>query len=146
MLDGEQRLAGWTVLSPQDSNVKISATFEEKVVLLTESALFVVSFNYSLDKVVGFTRVPLLSVTGLQRGESPLDLADTRRIHHLPAARVWPRRNRECRPRRPLHPTRRPLLYLLAPEPLSTQQYRRILRIQGPTPRVCRPWGLILRG
>jgi hypothetical protein len=68
VLDGEQRLAGWTVLSPQDPNVKISATFEEKVVLLTESALFVVSFNYSLDKVVGFTRVPLLSVTGLQRG------------------------------------------------------------------------------
>jgi hypothetical protein len=68
VLDGEQRLAGWTVLSPREPNVKLSATFEEKVILLTESALFIVSFNYSLDKVVGFTRVPLPSITGLQRG------------------------------------------------------------------------------
>lgn len=68
VLDGEQRLAGWTVLSPQESSVKLSSHFEEKVLLLTESALFIVSFNYSLDKVVGFTRVPLISVTDLQKG------------------------------------------------------------------------------
>ena len=54
---------------------------EEKVLLLvrarsvlaltlqTKSALYVVSFNYSLEKVVGFTRIPLTSIKSMQKGE-----------------------------------------------------------------------------
>jgi hypothetical protein len=34
----------------------------------TNVAIYVVSFNYSLDKVSGFTRVPLASITTLQHG------------------------------------------------------------------------------
>lgn len=32
--EGEQRIAGWTLLSPEDRNVKISPKLEEKVLLL----------------------------------------------------------------------------------------------------------------
>jgi hypothetical protein len=31
-------------------------------------AVYVVSFNYSLEKVIGFTRIPLASITSLQKG------------------------------------------------------------------------------
>ena len=34
----------------------------------TTTAIYIVSFNYPLDKVVGFTRVPLVSITTLQQG------------------------------------------------------------------------------
>lgn len=34
----------------------------------TNVAIYVVSFNYSLDKVSGFTRIPLASITALQHG------------------------------------------------------------------------------
>lgn len=40
--------------------------------------MYVVSFNYSLEKVVGFTRIPLRSVTSIQKGAyilSPLQEA-----------------------------------------------------------------------
>jgi hypothetical protein len=32
--EGEQRIAGWTLLSPEDRNVKLSPKLEEKVLLL----------------------------------------------------------------------------------------------------------------
>jgi hypothetical protein len=32
--EGEQRIAGWTLLSPEDRNIKISPKLEEKVLLL----------------------------------------------------------------------------------------------------------------
>jgi hypothetical protein len=41
-------------------------------------AIYVVSFNYTLEKVVGFTRIPLRSVTSIQKGAyilSPLQEA-----------------------------------------------------------------------
>jgi hypothetical protein len=69
VLEGEQRLAGWTLLSPENPNEKISAKLEEKIVLLTPAALYLVSFNYSLDKVQGYTRVPLGSITKIEKGE-----------------------------------------------------------------------------
>ncbi|KAL7420820.1 hypothetical protein Q5752_004773 [Cryptotrichosporon argae] len=76
--DGEQRVAGWTLLSPEQRSTKISSKMEEKVLLLTKVALYVVSFNYSLEKVIGFTRIPLASITSLQKGAyilSPLQEA-----------------------------------------------------------------------
>jgi hypothetical protein len=44
------------------SNVKSSLTCQSKV------AIYVVSFNYTLEKVVGFTRIPLRSITSIQKG------------------------------------------------------------------------------
>lgn len=66
--DGEQRVAGWTLLSPEGRNVKLSPKLEEKVLLLTKVALYVVSFNYSLEKVNEFTRIPLKSITSIEKG------------------------------------------------------------------------------
>ncbi|EJT48555.1 hypothetical protein A1Q1_02463 [Trichosporon asahii var. asahii CBS 2479] len=64
--NGEQRIGGWTLLSPAERNTKLSPKLEEKVLLLL--ALYVVSFNYSLEKVNEFTRIPLKSITSLQKG------------------------------------------------------------------------------
>lgn len=36
--DGEQRVAGWTLLSPEDRNVRLSPKLEEKVLLLVRAA------------------------------------------------------------------------------------------------------------
>jgi hypothetical protein len=55
-------------LSPHDRNTKLSPKLEEKVLLLTKLALYVVSFNYSLEKVNEFTRIPLKSITSIQKG------------------------------------------------------------------------------
>jgi hypothetical protein len=66
--DGEVRVAGWTLLSPAQRNVRLSPKLEEKVLLLTKMALYVVSFNYSLEKVNEFTRIPLKSITSIEKG------------------------------------------------------------------------------
>ena len=76
--EDEKRIAGWTLLSPEDRNIRLSAKLQEKVLLMTNAALYVVSFNYSLEMVVGFTRVPLTSITSIQKGSyilSPLQEA-----------------------------------------------------------------------
>ncbi|ORX40908.1 SacI homology domain-domain-containing protein [Kockovaella imperatae] len=76
--EDEQRIAGWTMLSPEDRNVRLTLKLEEKVLLLTKINLYVVSFNYSLEKVVGFSRIPLKSITSIQKGAyilSPLQEA-----------------------------------------------------------------------
>lgn len=81
--DGESRLAGWTLFSPREMNTTTGAEFEEKVLLLvrrvdcsrsrkgrswadrrffarislqTKKAAYVCSFDFNLEKVVGFTR------------------------------------------------------------------------------------------
>ncbi|GMK56774.1 hypothetical protein CspeluHIS016_0306140 [Cutaneotrichosporon spelunceum] len=66
--EGESRAAGWTLLSPEQRNTKVSLQLEEKVLLLTKQALYVVSFNYTLEKVNEFTRIPLKSITSIQKG------------------------------------------------------------------------------
>ena len=43
--------------------------FEEKVVLLTEKALYICSYNYSLEKVVQFQKLDLGKITCIQMGE-----------------------------------------------------------------------------
>ncbi|RCH84503.1 hypothetical protein CU098_007509, partial [Rhizopus stolonifer] len=65
--DDETRMAGWTLLSPSDtSNAR---KFEEKVVLLTEKALYVCSYNYGLEKVIQFKRLALETILSIQMGE-----------------------------------------------------------------------------
>ncbi|TXT12958.1 hypothetical protein VHUM_01359 [Vanrija humicola] len=66
--DGEQRVAGWTLLSPEERNIALSPKLEEKVLILTKAAVYVVSFNYQLEKVNEFTRIPLKSITSIQKG------------------------------------------------------------------------------
>ncbi|WVQ86142.1 hypothetical protein IAT38_008310 [Cryptococcus sp. DSM 104549] len=66
--DGEDKIAGWILLSPEARTVKISASLEEKILVLSRKALYVVSFNYSLEKVMEFTRIPLPSITSIQKG------------------------------------------------------------------------------
>ncbi|WWC98268.1 hypothetical protein V866_005159 [Kwoniella sp. B9012] len=52
------------------SRIRSVASLEEKVLLLTREAIYVVSFNYSLEKVMEFTRIPLKSITSIQKGMS----------------------------------------------------------------------------
>ncbi|EJD44199.1 hypothetical protein AURDEDRAFT_145215 [Auricularia subglabra TFB-10046 SS5] len=75
---GERLLSGWTLFSPANLNTRISDRFEEKVVLLTAKALYIVSYDYNLEKVNMFTRVPLGDIVGLRKGPyilSPLEEA-----------------------------------------------------------------------
>ncbi|KAI7895964.1 SacI homology domain-containing protein [Mucor mucedo] len=70
--DDETKIAGWTLLSPTQDNTnskKSGKEFEEKVVLLTEKALYICSYNYSLEKVIQFKRLDLHTITSIQVGE-----------------------------------------------------------------------------
>ncbi|KAG2183821.1 hypothetical protein INT44_008832 [Umbelopsis vinacea] len=67
--DGEHMMDGWTLLSPSEPNKLNTKSFEEKVVLLTEKAVYICSFNYHLEKVVQFRRIALSLITGIRQGE-----------------------------------------------------------------------------
>jgi len=66
--DGERGLGAWTMLSPSEPNVRISEKFVEKILILTAKALYVVSFDYELDKVVSTRRLPLQEIKSIQHG------------------------------------------------------------------------------
>ncbi|KIL00905.1 hypothetical protein PAXRUDRAFT_128798 [Paxillus rubicundulus Ve08.2h10] len=57
--EGETLLSGWIVFAPEQLNTKFSDKFEEKVLLLSTRALYIVSYDYTLEKVKVYTRVPL---------------------------------------------------------------------------------------
>ena len=59
---------GWTLLSPQQPNTVRTLPFEEVILLLTDAALYVVRFDWNIDKVSSFDRVDLRSVLGIMRG------------------------------------------------------------------------------
>ncbi|RKP10060.1 inositol phosphatase-domain-containing protein, partial [Thamnocephalis sphaerospora] len=73
--DGEMLLNGWTLLSPVTPHLIRDKAYEEKVVLLTQLALYVCTFHYALEKVVEFVRISLDTITGIQRGEYILSTA-----------------------------------------------------------------------
>lgn len=63
LLENEERIAGWTLLSPESRDeVKPSTTsttgvggkFVEKVLLLSNKAIYVISYEYTLQKVSSF--------------------------------------------------------------------------------------------
>ncbi|PVG02589.1 hypothetical protein CPB86DRAFT_861460 [Serendipita vermifera] len=65
----EEKLAiGWTLLSPMEFDTKLADRFEEKILLLTHKAIYIVSYDYSLEKVKKSTRVPLGDIVGVQKG------------------------------------------------------------------------------
>ncbi|KAH9952101.1 SacI homology domain-containing protein, partial [Amylocystis lapponica] len=74
--DGESLLSGWTLFSPLELNTKVGDKFEEKVLLLSVRALYVISYDYTLEKVKMYTRVPLGDIAGITKGPyilSPLE-------------------------------------------------------------------------
>ncbi|KAF9265526.1 hypothetical protein L218DRAFT_957123 [Marasmius fiardii PR-910] len=74
--EGERLLAGWTLFAPEELNTKIGDKFEEKVFLLSADAIYVVSYDYTLEKVKKYTRVPLGDIVEIQKGAyilSPLE-------------------------------------------------------------------------
>ncbi|KIY65285.1 hypothetical protein CYLTODRAFT_357070 [Cylindrobasidium torrendii FP15055 ss-10] len=76
--DGESLLAGWTMFSPEDLNVTVGDKWEEKVLLLTVRAIYIVSYDYTLQKVKKYTRVPLGDLLTVKKGAyilSPLEEA-----------------------------------------------------------------------
>ncbi|KAK0228754.1 SacI homology domain-containing protein [Armillaria fumosa] len=76
--EGESLLAGWTMFAPEEMTVKVGDKWEEKVLLLTARAIFIISYDYTLQKVKKYTRVPLGDITGITKGAyilSPLEEA-----------------------------------------------------------------------
>ncbi|KAI7898623.1 SacI homology domain-containing protein [Cokeromyces recurvatus] len=79
IVDEETKIGGWTLLSPSTESVTFVLSmfisksprkqFEEKVVLLTDKAFYVCSYNYELEKVIQFTRLPLDTIMSIQIGE-----------------------------------------------------------------------------
>lgn len=64
----EDLIGGWTLLSPHEQNTVKTFPFEETVLLLTDIALYRVSFDFSIEKVSSFERIDLGSITGIIRG------------------------------------------------------------------------------
>ena len=64
----EDLVGGWNLLSPREQNTVKTFPFVEKVLLITDLALYRVSFDFNVDKVSSFERIDLQSVTGIIRG------------------------------------------------------------------------------
>ncbi|KAL1944714.1 hypothetical protein VTO73DRAFT_3144 [Trametes versicolor] len=76
--EGERLLSGWTLFAPEELNAKMGDKFEEKVLLLSAKALYIISYDYTLEKVKMYTRVPLGDIIGITKGAyilSPLEEA-----------------------------------------------------------------------
>ncbi|KAI0277671.1 SacI homology domain-containing protein [Russula aff. rugulosa BPL654] len=76
--EGETLFSGWTLFSPVALNTKLGEKFEEKVLLLSRAALYIISFDYNLAKVKISTRVPLQDIVSITKGAyiiSPLEEA-----------------------------------------------------------------------
>ncbi|KAJ3576644.1 hypothetical protein NP233_g298 [Leucocoprinus birnbaumii] len=98
--EGEGLLSGWTLFSPEELNTKLGLKFEEKVLLLTMKALYVVSYDYTLEKVKLYTRVPLGDIVGISRGAyilSPLEETSRDPEHNAGFVITWTNANQESR-------------------------------------------------
>ncbi|KAK0196896.1 SacI homology domain-containing protein [Armillaria mellea] len=76
--EGERLLSGWTMFAPEEMAVKVGDKWEEKVLLLTARAIYIISYDYTLQKVKKYTRVPLGDIIGITKGAyilSPLEEA-----------------------------------------------------------------------
>ncbi|KAL1923661.1 uncharacterized protein VTP21DRAFT_8641 [Calcarisporiella thermophila] len=78
--DEEKLLAGWTLLSPTEPCQVRSKSYEEKVLLLTQKAIYICTFHYKLEKVVRFQRIELERITEIQRGVYILSTFDSASI------------------------------------------------------------------
>ncbi|KAF8559644.1 hypothetical protein OG21DRAFT_1594475 [Imleria badia] len=90
--EGEPLLAGWTLIAPEQLNVKVSDKFEEKVLLLSVRALYIVSYDYTLENVKLYTRVPLGMITKITKGAyilSPLEEASRDPVQNAGFTITW---------------------------------------------------------
>lgn len=66
--EGETKLAGWTMWGPVEPNIVRSDKYEEKVVLLTATALYICSYDFSVEKLSEFSRILLGDIASLTKG------------------------------------------------------------------------------
>ncbi|RDW62818.1 hypothetical protein BP5796_11120 [Coleophoma crateriformis] len=66
--DHEEFIAGWTLLTPSESNTIRSLPFEESVLLLTDSALYACRFSWDTEKVSSFERINLQHILAIKYG------------------------------------------------------------------------------
>ncbi|KAL1894119.1 hypothetical protein Cpir12675_003807 [Ceratocystis pirilliformis] len=66
--DNEEFIGGWVLLSPHDPDTLKSEPFQEVVLLLTDSALYLCRYDWNLDKVSSFERADLSHVTSIKAG------------------------------------------------------------------------------
>lgn len=66
--DKEDFIGGWTLLSPHISDTLKALPFEEVVLLLTDTALYLCRFDWKLDKVSSFERVDLAHIVSVKVG------------------------------------------------------------------------------
>ncbi|KIJ69320.1 hypothetical protein HYDPIDRAFT_79429 [Hydnomerulius pinastri MD-312] len=91
--EGETLLSGWTVFAPEQLNAKFSDKFEEKVLLLSARAIYIVSYDYALEKVKIYTRVPLGMIVKITKGGayilSPLEEASRDPVQNAGFSVTW---------------------------------------------------------
>ncbi|KIJ17485.1 inositol-polyphosphate 5-phosphatase [Paxillus involutus ATCC 200175] len=90
--EGETLLSGWTVFAPEKLNTRFSDKFEEKVLLLSTRALYIVSYDYTLEKVKVYTCVPLGTIVKVTKGAyilSPLEEASRDPIQNAGFSVTW---------------------------------------------------------
>ncbi|KAG9102629.1 hypothetical protein FRC06_001582 [Ceratobasidium sp. 370] len=68
VLEYEHAVNAWTLLSPAQVGVTVADKFVEKILVLTASAIYVVCFDYEMDKVVSSRRVPLGDIVSIKQG------------------------------------------------------------------------------
>ncbi|KAF8710360.1 Inositol phosphatase, partial [Rhizoctonia solani] len=68
LLENEHCVNAWTLLSPVEVGVAVSDKFVEKILVLSSSAIYIVCFDYEMDKVVSSRRVPLGDVVNIKQG------------------------------------------------------------------------------
>ncbi|KAJ3500497.1 hypothetical protein NLJ89_g9770 [Agrocybe chaxingu] len=91
--EGERLLSGWTLFAPEDLNTRIGIKFEEKVLLLSAKALYIVSYDYTLEKVKLYTRIPLGDIIGISKGPyilSPLEESSCDPEQNAGFVLTWP--------------------------------------------------------
>ncbi|KAI0723971.1 SacI homology domain-containing protein [Cerioporus squamosus] len=90
--EGERLLSGWTLFAPEELNTKVGDKFEEKVLLLSAKALYIISYDYTLEKVKMYTRVPLGDIVGISKGAyilSPLEEASRDPLQNAGFVVTW---------------------------------------------------------
>ncbi|KAG2158469.1 phosphoinositide polyphosphatase [Suillus bovinus] len=90
--EGETLISGWTIFSPEQLNVKFDDRFEEKVLLLSARALYIVSYDYSLEKAKMYICIPLGAIARLEKGAyiiSPLEEASRDPVQNAGFSIYW---------------------------------------------------------
>jgi len=100
LVEGERWLSGWTLFAPEELNTTIGEKFEEKVMLLTATALYIVRYDYTLEKVKMYTRIPLGDIIGITKGAyilSPLEEASRDPVQNAGFTVSWLNNNQVTR-------------------------------------------------